>query len=154
MSFSELNLKAGLPHALVAEDSLIHQRLARSILAQRGFLVTVVNNGHEAVVATRGVNFDLILMDIEMPVLDGCAAARQIRFQQAANQPRVPIVAVTSLDDRQRVLAAGMDAHLAKPLAADRLDRVLEELVCDSACTQQRGKDVRTSAGMQCVGGR
>ena len=121
-------------HVLVAEDSLLYQRLATGLLAQRGIQATVVNNGQEAVVAARDFRFDLILMDVEMPILDGCAATRQIRAQEPRHGIHVPIVAVTSLNDRQRVLRAGMDAYINKPLSAAALDGVLRDLAVEPAC--------------------
>lgn len=120
--------------ALVAEDSLVHQRVAERLLGQRGFQVTVVDNGRAAVVAARGVAFDIILMDVEMPVLDGCDATRQIRHQETQQGLHVPIVAVTSLQDRERVLNAGMDAYIAKPLSPRTLDEILRELPAQTAC--------------------
>jgi two-component system sensor histidine kinase/response regulator len=134
MSFASPIQKTPRWQALVAEDSVIHQRLALSILNRRGFQVTVVNNGREAVVASRDFAFDLILMDVEMPVLDGCAATRQIRVQEMQHGLHVPIVAVTALEDRERVLNAGMDSYIPKPLSAAALDDILHQLVADTAC--------------------
>ncbi|HJN12184.1 MAG: response regulator [Pirellulaceae bacterium] len=121
-------------HALVAEDSLLHQRLAISLLTRRGIQATAVNNGQQAVVAARDFRFNLILMDVEMPVLDGCAATRQIRDQETKLGRRVPIIAVTSMEDPERVLRAGMDAYISKPLSASALDGVLRELLAETAC--------------------
>ena len=125
-------------HALVAEDSLVHQRLAVNLLTRRGFQATAVNNGQEAVAAARDFHFNLILMDVEMPVLDGCAASRQIRDQETRYDQHVPIVAVTSMEDRERVLRAGMDAYIPKPLTAAALDRVLRNLGADTLMNAER----------------
>ena len=69
-----------------------------------------------------------------MPVLDGCAATRQIRDQETKLGRRVPIIAVTSMEDPERVLRAGMDAYISKPLSASALDGVLRELLAETAC--------------------
>ena len=120
---------AQLKRALVAEDSVLHQRLAIGLLSRRGFEVTVVSNGREAVAAARQGSFDVIFMDVEMPILNGCDATRQIRDEETSCGKHVPIVAVTSLDERDLVLSAGMDAYLHKPLSAAALDSVLPDFV-------------------------
>jgi len=120
-------------HVLVAEDSLIHQRLATTLLVSRGLQVTMVDNGYKAVLAAREGHFDLILMDIEMPVLDGCAAVQQIRVDESTRGAHVPIVAVTSLDDENRILNAGVDSIIAKPLTAKLLDNILHDLASETA---------------------
>ena len=110
---------------LVAEDSRVGQTLAVRILEQQGHVVTVVNNGREAVQALLASEFDLVLMDIDMPEMDGLTATPKIRPSEKQGVNRVPIVAVTSNDNLEECLDAGMDAHLAKPLRAEPLSRTL-----------------------------
>ena len=118
---------------LVAEDSRTNQKLAARLLERQGHDVTLVNNGKEAVEAIRRGLFDLVLMDVDMPVMDGLAAARAIRTYESRRGTRLPIVAVTSKDNRQDCLAAGMDAHLNKPLRLEVLNRALQSVLPKSA---------------------
>ena len=118
---------------LVAEDSRTNQRLAVRLLERQGHAVTIVNNGKEAVEAIRRELFDLVLMDVEMPVMDGLAATRAIRSYESRRGTRLPIVAVTTRDNQRDCLAAGMDAHLNKPLRLDRLNRTLQVVLPKSA---------------------
>ena len=118
---------------LVAEDSRTNQRLATRLLERQGHAVTVVSNGKEAVEAIRRELFDLVLMDVDMPVMDGLTATRAIRSLESRHGTRMPIVAVTTRDNQRDCLAAGMDAHLSKPLRMDRLNRTLEVVLPKSA---------------------
>jgi two-component system, sensor histidine kinase and response regulator len=118
---------------LVAEDSRTNQRLAARLLERQGHAVTIVNNGKEAVEAIRRQLFDLVLMDVEMPIMDGLAATRAIRSYESRCGTRLPIVAVTTRDNQRDCLAAGMDAHLNKPLRLDRLNRTLQVVLPKSA---------------------
>jgi len=114
---------------LVAEDHPINQKLARRILERRGHRVTLVADGLQAVNAVAAQDFDLILMDVQMPVLDGVAATQAIRHAQASSGRRIPIVALTAhalKGERERLLAGGMDDYLAKPFDPDELVRVVE----------------------------
>lgn len=123
-------------HILVAEDSPINQQLAMGLLQQHGYSVTVVNNGLEALGAWRTGRFDAILMDIDMPELDGLSTARCIRESEADHGNRVPIVAVTSNDNADECLSAGMDAYLAKPLKSDPLRHALAEFFSWNTCDE------------------
>ncbi len=101
---------------LVAEDDPVSQVLARDLLSRRGALVTLAATGTEAVAAAAGRDFDLVLMDVRMPEMDGLTACRHIR---ALPNGRLPIVALTAnalTGERERCLAAGMDGYLTKPL--------------------------------------
>ncbi len=118
---------------LVAEDSRTNQQLAVRLLERQGHDVTIVNNGKEAVEAIRRELFDLVLMDVEMPIMDGLAATRAIRSYESRRGTRLPIVAVTTRDNHRDCLAAGMDAHLNKPLRLDRLNRTLQVVLPKSA---------------------
>ena len=120
-------------HILVAEDSPINQRLAMGLLERHGYSVTVVSNGQEALHALEGRRFDAILMDIDMPGLDGLAATRRIRAAEQGQGTRVPIVAVTTNDNATECIQAGMDAHLSKPLRARSLRRTLARVFNNAA---------------------
>jgi len=126
-----LPLGAGL-RILLAEDHPVNQILARKILQKRGHMVTVAGNGREALAALAAERFDLVLMDIQMPELDGLEATRLIR---AGTDPRIdreiPIIALTAhamAGDRERLLAAGMSDYLGKPLDAALLIQTVEGL--------------------------
>jgi two-component system, sensor histidine kinase and response regulator len=118
---------------LVAEDSRTNQHLAARMLERQGHAVTVVNNGREAVEAIRRELFDLVLMDVDMPIMDGLAATRAIRAYESRRGTRLPIVAVTTRSNHHDCLAAGMDAHLTKPLRMDVLNRALQTVLPKSA---------------------
>ncbi len=108
---------------LVAEDNRINQVIAKQLLETLGVRVDVVGDGAAAVAAVRAVHYDVVLLDCQMPVLDGYAAAAQIRALEAAGR-RVPLLAVTASvmpEDHARARAAGVDAVLMKPLRADEL---------------------------------
>lgn len=113
----------------MAEDSRVGQTLAIRLLEGQGHAVTVVNNGKEAVHALRAGDFDLVLMDIDMPEMDGLTAAREIRARERLKAGRVPIVAVTTNDNLSECLDAGMDAHLPKPLKPEPLSRALNDVL-------------------------
>lgn len=107
---------------LVAEDNRINQVLIRDILEQHGHNVHIVANGVDAVNAARESRYDLIFMDVQMPVMDGLEAARMIRERQ--NDVRVPIVALTAhamRGDRDLCFAAGMDDYISKPFSIDQI---------------------------------
>ena len=110
---------------LLAEDSLVNQRLAVGLLERRGHRVTVAANGREALEAIAKQPFDLVLMDVQMPEMDGLEATRQIRLKegQSARDP-VPIIAMTAhalKGDRERCLAAGMNEYVSKPIRERQL---------------------------------
>ena len=114
---------------LVAEDNLVNQRVARGMLEALGHEVSVASNGAEAVKVAGAESFDLVLMDVNMPVLDGLDATRRIRSLDAASSA-VPIVALTANaieGDRQICLDAGMDGYLSKPFTMDELDAAVAE---------------------------
>jgi two-component system sensor histidine kinase/response regulator len=114
---------------LVAEDHPINQKLARRILERRGHRVTLVADGMQAVNAAATQDFDVILMDVQMPVLDGVAATQAIRRAQESSGRHIPIVALTAhalKGERERLQASGMDDYLAKPFDPDELVRMVE----------------------------
>jgi CheY-like chemotaxis protein len=114
---------------LVAEDNAVNQRLATRLLEKRGHRVTLSRNGREAVEALANQTFDLVLMDVQMPEMDGFEATAAIREKEKHNGARVPIIALTAhamKGDRERCLAAGMDGYLSKPIRSQELDEILE----------------------------
>ena len=121
---------------LLAEDNPVNQRLALRLLEQLGHRVTVVDNGQAALDhATRGV-YDLVLMDVQMPELDGLAATRQLRQWELTHGGHVPVIAMTAramAGDRERCLEAGMDDYLAKPISSARLRLALARYEPDPA---------------------
>ncbi len=109
---------------LLAEDSLANQKLAIGLLKRWGHTVTVANNGREAVALASQRKFDLILMDVQMPEMDGMEATALIQQRQAQTGQRVPIIAMTAhamKGDKERCLAAGMDAYVSKPVRPNDL---------------------------------
>lgn len=118
---------AGGPRVLVAEDSLVNRRLAAQVLSGLGCRVELVADGHAAVEAWSRAEYDLVLMDCEMPGMDGYRATEVIRASEGSGR-HTCIIAMTahaSRDNRERCLAAGMDDHLVKPLRAETLAATL-----------------------------
>ncbi|MBF0480874.1 MAG: response regulator [Desulfovibrionaceae bacterium] len=112
---------------LLVEDNLVNRLLARELLRERGHDVVEAGNGREALNKLRAGTFDLVLMDILMPEMDGEEAVRRIRSGEAGD-PKIPIVALTAhalAGDREKYLASGMDAYLSKPIRTEELDEVL-----------------------------
>ena len=106
-------------HILLAEDNIINQKLAVTLLQKDGHRVSVANNGEEALNALALERFDLVLMDVQMPVLDGLEATARIRQDEQAGARHTPIIAMTAnamQGDRERCLEAGMDGYISKPL--------------------------------------
>jgi CheY-like chemotaxis protein len=115
----------------VAEDDLVVQHLARQLIERRGHTSLVVGAGQEVVDALDSEPFDLILMDVNMPGMDGIEATRAIRETEKAGGSHIPIVAMTASSmeaDRQRCLEAGMDGYVTKPLRVERLFELIESL--------------------------
>jgi signal transduction histidine kinase/DNA-binding response OmpR family regulator len=116
---------------LLAEDNKINQTFARTLLTKAGHEVVVAENGHQAVEAVRHEVFDVVLMDVQMPELDGVQATQQIRAMDPPKS-KIPIIALTAhamSGAREEYLAAGMDDYLAKPIQAALLLAKLERLV-------------------------
>jgi CheY-like chemotaxis protein len=114
---------------LVAEDNVVNQRVAQALLTKRGHLVTIVENGRQAVEAVENGAFDLVLMDVQMPEMDGCEAAMAIRAREAGTARHLRIVAMTAhamSGDRERCFGAGMDGYLSKPIDPAMLRAVVE----------------------------
>jgi len=121
---------------LLAEDSLVNQKVAVGLLHKEGHTVTVASNGKEAIAVAASQDFDLILMDVQMPEMDGLEATGVIRAQQRQRGRHTPIIAMTAhamKGDRERCLEAGMDDYVAKPIRAKQLFDVIETVLGPSA---------------------
>ena len=121
---------------LLAEDDHTNILVVVDFLESRGYEVRVASNGREAVNMARERCPDVVLMDIQMPVLDGLAATAELRADPSPRLARVPVIALTALampGDRERCLAAGADEHLTKPVSLRRLATLIEELIARGA---------------------
>jgi PAS domain S-box-containing protein len=117
---------------LVAEDNIVNQRLATRLLEHEGYLVEVADNGRQALEMLDHSHFDVVLMDIQMPELDGLQATAQIRKKERGSLQRLPVVAITaqtSQADRQQCFEAGMDAYVTKPVRVPELMSTIESVV-------------------------
>jgi CheY-like chemotaxis protein len=126
---------------LLAEDIIFNQKLAVTILEQKGHKAVVAENGKAAVEAFEKESFDLILMDIQMPEMDGLDATRIIREKEKETGGHIPIAAMTAHTletDRENCRKAGMDAFIAKPIRQDEFLSVIEELT--SSCVKSETK--------------
>ena len=128
-------------HVLVAEDNAVNQRVIVRLLEKMGHIPIVAYNGQEAVDAYESRPFDVALMDVQMPVMDGLTATKMIRESEARNpgRRRLPIMALTAYamrGDRERCLAAGMDEYLTKPVKPSELSAALTRLL-DTSAPQQ-----------------
>jgi CheY-like chemotaxis protein len=116
-------------NVLLAEDNQVNQMVAIRLLQSRGHNVTAVNNGQEAVEAIKAGSFDLVLMDCQMPVMDGYEATRAIREHEQENKlPRMPIIALTAnalVGEDKVCYLAGMDDYLSKPVRPESLSSML-----------------------------
>ena len=119
-------MAAGSPVLLIVEDNLVNQRVAARLVEKMGYRAAVVNNGLEAIQAVQREHYDLILMDCQMPELDGFTATAEIRRLEKPGS-HMPVIAMTAnamRGDREKCLAAGMDDYVSKPVAFEDL-RVL-----------------------------
>ena len=124
---------------LLAEDSLVNQKLVVTLLEREGHTVTAVGNGREALAALRPQEFDLVLMDVQMPELDGLEAAAAIRVRERQTGGHVPVVAMTAhalQGDRERCLEAGMDEYIAKPIHCRQLLETIERALGAPTATE------------------
>ena len=116
---------------LVAEDNLINQKLAKYMLSNLGHEVTLAANGKEAVESSQNNQFDFILMDVQMPVMDGLEATRAIREREKQSYLHIPIIALTAhamKGDRERCLEAGMDDYISKPINYSELMEAIKRI--------------------------
>ena len=115
---------------LMAEDNQINQRVGKLILQRAGYVIDLVSDGHEAVEAHRSQPYDLILMDCQMPTMDGFEASRQIRALEIRQPVIIAVTANALVGERERCLNAGMDDYLSKPFQAEQLVAVVRKWSC------------------------
>ncbi|MBE9240899.1 response regulator [Synechocystis salina] len=133
---------------LLAEDNLINQQVAKLLLKKLGYPVEVVNNGQEALTALAKGDYDVVLMDVEMPEMDGLTATKQIRQSRGRSQ-RPWIIAVTAYSmegDRERCLASGMNDYVSKPIRLEALQQALQVAATALQSTSQNTVTVVPSA--------
>jgi len=117
---------------LAADDNAVNKKLITRLLEKAGYIADAVENGREAVESVTRVDYDAVLMDCQMPVMDGFEATRMIRAAESGRGRHVPIIALTASameSDRERCLAAGMDDYLTKPIKPAELAEVLARWV-------------------------
>jgi signal transduction histidine kinase/ActR/RegA family two-component response regulator len=130
---------------LLAEDHPVNRRLAQRLLEKQGHTVILAEDGRQALAVLAREAIDLVLMDVQMPCMDGLEATRAIREREKAGASRIPIIALTARamsGDRELCLAAGMDAYIAKPIQPDELRRAIQEL---SALSFQQPEPYRSA---------
>jgi two-component system sensor histidine kinase/response regulator len=138
ISASSLSLRI-----LLADDNLVNQRVAMTMLAKMGHRITLATNGLEALELWRQSDFDLVLMDVQMPEMTGLQATMQIRREEAIGA-HVPIVAMTASamsEERDRCLAAGMDDFISKPVSYN----VIEQMITATFSHRERANPVTRS---------
>jgi CheY-like chemotaxis protein len=149
---------------LLTEDNFVNQRLAVRLLEKRGHSVVIANNGSEAIEALNQQAFDVLLMDVQMPDMDGFEATQKIRAREQKSGGHIPIVAMTALamkGDRERCLAVGMDGYVSKPLHPHELYDAIEKIgirdLAVAATANPTGNEVESAfdrnAAMKSVGG-
>jgi len=117
---------------LVAEDNAVNQKLAERLLQRRGHTVIVVDNGRKVLEALQQQSFDLILMDVQMPEINGFEATAAVREKERETGGHLPIIALTAnamKGDRERCLEVGMDGYVAKPIRAQELFEAIENII-------------------------
>jgi len=117
---------------LLAEDNLVNQKLASRLLENQGHMVVVASDGAQALDTLEKQSFDLVLMDAQMPVMDGFETTAAIRRLEQSTRAHIPIIAMTAhamVGDRQRCLQAGMDGYIAKPVHAHELFETIETVL-------------------------
>ncbi len=119
----------------MAEDNPINQRVGMLILQRAGFVIDVVSDGVEAVRAHTARPYDVILMDCQMPAMDGFEASRQIRSLQSKQPVIIAVTANALVGERERCLQAGMDDYLSKPFQAEQLVAVVKKWTSTDSAT-------------------
>ncbi len=137
---------------LLADDNLVNQKVATHVLKKLGTHVHGVSNGIEALQALRDADFDVVLMDCQMPEMDGYEATRRLRQSAAAcRNPRIPVIALTAnafATDREQCLAAGMDDFLTKPIEQTRLEEALMRVLQGRGRAQVHGSATKTAGAI------
>jgi CheY-like chemotaxis protein/HPt (histidine-containing phosphotransfer) domain-containing protein len=123
---------------LLVEDNLINQKVAKLMLSQLGYAVELAINGREAVDMVAAGSYDVVFMDVQMPVLDGVGATEEIRrrWPDASDRPRIVAMTANAMaGDRERYLAAGMDDYVAKPIRTDQLRAAIDRALSSGKST-------------------
>ena len=135
-------------HILVTEDNIINQKLIKRILEEHGITVDIANNGLESFEKRRSGNYDLLFMDIQMPVMDGIEATHEILdYEEDEEVAHVPIVALTAnalKGDRERFLGEGMDEYITKPIETTELLYILNKFLSKKSSTSIKAPVVKT----------
>jgi two-component system, sensor histidine kinase and response regulator len=134
-------------HLLLAEDNAVNQTLTVRLLEKRGYIVSVAGDGMEAVAALEKEDFDLVLMDVQMPQMDGFEATAAIREKEKRGGKRTPIIAMTAhalKGDEERCLAAGMDAYISKPIRTHELFATIETVMEKWTDRNRDGVDIQS----------
>ena len=132
---------------LVAEDNLVNQKLATRLLEKRDHRVTVVLNGREALAALENDAYDLVLMDVQMPEMDGFEATTILRDREKSTGKHQHVIAMTALamnGDRERCIASGMDGYLSKPIRSQELDETLDSILTKKQSLPAEGNSIPT----------
>jgi len=130
---------------LLAEDNVINQKLASRILENRGHSVTIAHNGREVLAALAAQRFDMVLMDVQMPEMDGFVTTTEMRKRELASGGHTPIVAMTAhamKGDRERCLNAGMDEYICKPVRPADLFAAIEKVTSSGSSSRGWGEQV------------
>jgi two-component system, sensor histidine kinase and response regulator len=131
---------------LLVEDNIINQRVASALLEKYGHCVVVANNGNEALEALACQQFDIVLMDVQMPLMDGIQATAAIREKEQATGKHIPIIAMTAhamKGDRERFLLAGMDAYISKPVNIKELFQIVQRLAPPTKIGKSEARQIR-----------
>ena len=129
---------------IVDDEPLARERLSRMVGELEGYRVLepAASNGEEALSAIKAQPYDLVLMDCEMPVLDGFSATEQLRaWEQSEKRPRTPVVALTAhilSEHKERARAVGMDGHMSKPVELSQLRELIEHWIAERELRRQR----------------
>jgi two-component system sensor histidine kinase/response regulator len=121
---------------LVVEDNAVNQTLAVRLLEKRGYIVSVAGDGRQALAALEKEDFDVVLMDVQMPEMDGFEATAAIRETEKSTGVHIPIIAMTAhalKGDEERCLSAGMDAYISKPIRTNELFATIESVLCKTS---------------------
>jgi signal transduction histidine kinase/FixJ family two-component response regulator len=132
-------------HVLIAEDNIVNQKVAASMLEKHGYQVEIVNNGLEALEALRNNSFDIVLMDVQMPEMDGLETTKSIRNDKSGKiNHQIPIIAVTAHameGDREHFLETGMSGYISKPFNAEDLSQIVGSFVSLEGVTDTSSGD-------------
>jgi CheY-like chemotaxis protein len=135
----------GVLRILVAEDNRVNQRMITALLQKMGHVFVAAENGKEAVATLQKNDFDLILMDWQMPIMDGLEATSAIRAAESDTGDHIPIIAMTAYSmpgDREMCRAAGMDGYLSKPISREALTRVLDDILTTRAASAEEPANI------------